>query len=87
MFIFFLCSTMYEDYGEYQDFEYYLQHKEDFLKIYPNKCVIIKDQKVVGVYNTYAEAWQNASEVFEENDFHLQLCNSREDHYSRQSKR
>ena len=77
---------MYEDKGQYKDFEYYLQHKEDFRKTYPNKSLILKDQKVVGVYDTYAEAWQNASKIYDENEYHIQLCYFREDHYYRTSK-
>ncbi len=69
--------------GEYDDFLFYLQHKDEFRQTYPNKCVIIRKQQVVGVYNTYAEAWQNASELFGDNDYHIQLCYSREDHYNR----
>ncbi|MGV3586995.1 MAG: DUF5678 domain-containing protein [Adhaeribacter sp.] len=72
---------MSEDYGAYRDFEYYLRHQADFRKQYPNKCVIIKDEQVVGVYDTYEEAWRNASELFEENEYHIQLCYSRQDHY------
>lgn len=74
---------MPEDYGEYRDFGYYLQHQENFRKNYPNKCVIIKDQQVVGVYNSYEEAWREAAELFEEKEYHIQLCYSREDHYRR----
>jgi hypothetical protein len=76
---------MYEDYGEYKDFRYYLEHKNDFRKAYPDKCVVIKDQSVVAVFNTYAEASQKASELFDKYDYHIQLCYSREDHYKRKS--
>jgi hypothetical protein len=74
---------MYEQYGEYQDVKYYLDNKESFRKTYPNKSIIIKHQEVKGVFDTYAQAYHYASDLYPDEDYYIQLCYSREDRYNK----
>lgn len=39
-----------------KDFEFYLQHKEEFLKQYAGLYIVIKDCQVLGAYKTPLEA-------------------------------
>ena len=33
-----------------KEFEYYLAHQEDYVRQYDGKVIVLKDQKVLGVY-------------------------------------
>ena len=39
-----------------KEFKYYLQNKEKFLKDYKGKFIVIKDQRVLGIYDDQMEA-------------------------------
>jgi len=57
-----------------QEFQYYLDHQEELVKKYLNKFLVIKDEKIVGVYDTKQEAYDNATSKYELGTFLIQQC-------------
>lgn len=39
-----------------KEFEFYLAHQEDFVRQYDGKVIVLKDQKVLGVYDDAVSA-------------------------------
>ena len=39
-----------------KEFDYYLENKDELFKQYPHKFVIIKNLKVIGIYDNLIEA-------------------------------
>lgn len=57
-----------------KEYEFYKQHRNELLESHRGKFLIIKDQKLVGVYETEAEAYQAAIKKYELGTFLLQEC-------------
>ena len=57
-----------------QEFQYYLDHQEELVKKHLNKYLVIKDQKVVGVYETKQEAYDDSTSKYELGTFLIQHC-------------
>lgn len=57
-----------------KEFQYYLDNQEDFVKKYLNKFLVIKNQEVVGVYDTKEEAYDDSTSKFELGTFLIQKC-------------
>lgn len=55
-------------------FQYYLKHQEELVKQYNGKFLVIKDDKVVGVYDTEADAYFESEEKYGLGNFLIQLC-------------
>ena len=39
-----------------KEYQYYLDHKPEFLEKYLGKCIVIKNDSVIGVYDTQPQA-------------------------------
>lgn len=57
-----------------QEFQYYLDHQEELVKKHLNKYLVIKDQKVVGVYETKQTAYDESTSKYELGTFLIQHC-------------
>lgn len=57
-----------------QEFKYYLDHQEELVKKYLDKFLVIKDQKVAGVYETKEAAYDDATSKYELGTFLIQHC-------------
>jgi hypothetical protein len=57
-----------------QDFEYFLKNTEQFYKEYGHKYLAIKDQKIIGVYNTFNEALDKTLQKEPLGTFLIQEC-------------
>lgn len=57
-----------------QEFQYYLDHQDELVKKHLNKFLIIKDQKVVAVYDTKQQAYDEGSAKYELGTFLIQHC-------------
>ena len=57
-----------------KEFHYYLQHKNDLVKKYEGKYLVIKNQDVIGAYDSEIEAYKNAQKQFELGTFLIQPC-------------
>ena len=57
-----------------QEFQYYLDHQEELVKKHLNKYLVIKDQKVVGVYETKQAAYDESTSKYDLGTFLIQHC-------------
>ncbi len=57
-----------------QEYQYYKSNQKEFLGKYTNKILVIKNQEIVGVYDTEAEAYSEAINKYELGTFLIQKC-------------
>lgn len=57
-----------------KDFKYYLDHQKELLPLYNGKFVMIVKEKVVGAYNSMAEAYHQGKSKYGAGNFLVQLC-------------
>lgn len=60
------------------DFKYYLDNQEELVKKYNGKFLVIKDQSIIGVYDTKQAAYDDATSKFQIGTFLIQFCLSGE---------
>lgn len=65
-----------------EEFEYYLANQEEFVKQYEGKFLVIKDRKIVGVYNSEIEAYTDSVEKYELGTFLIQECQPGSENYT-----
>ena len=65
-----------------KELEYFKTHQEELVKQYEGKFLVIKDQKVEGIYDTEIEAYNNAQKKFELGTFIIQQCLAGKDIYT-----
>lgn len=63
-------------------FQFYLDNQNELVKQYDGKYLVIKDNAVVGVYNTEAEAYFESEEKYGLGNFLIQLCTEGNDAYT-----
>jgi outer membrane lipoprotein-sorting protein len=57
-----------------KEFQYYLEHQNELVKQYNGKFIVIKDNKVIGVYDSELEAVTKTSQQQELGTFLVQKC-------------
>jgi len=57
-----------------ENLDYYLANQQELFKKYPDRVLLIKDQKVLASYYNYSEAYSAAIKDFELGTFSLQKC-------------
>lgn len=57
-----------------QEFKYYLDNQAEIVKKHLNKFIVIKDQSIVGSYDTKQEAYDTATSKYELGTFLIQHC-------------
>lgn len=65
-----------------KEFDYYLDHQEELLKIYQGKFIVIKDSQVIGAYDSELEAVNKTAEKHELGTFLVQKCEPGTDSYT-----
>ncbi|OGG57299.1 hypothetical protein A2853_02150 [Candidatus Kaiserbacteria bacterium RIFCSPHIGHO2_01_FULL_55_17] len=65
-----------------KEFEYYLSRRAELLKEYEGKFIVIKDQKVIGVYDTQIDAYTQTQKEHELGTFLIQEVSKDESTYS-----
>lgn len=55
-------------------FQFYLDNQNELVKQYDGKYLVIKDNAVVGAYNTESEAYFESEEKYGLGNFLIQLC-------------
>jgi hypothetical protein len=65
-----------------KEFDFYQQNQKKLVKQYGNKYVVIKDEHVIGVYNTDFEAYTETQKEHELGTFLIQLVQLGEENYS-----
>ena len=64
------------------EFEFYKIHQEELLTKYNGKYIVIKDQKVIGSYETEIEAVLQTSKIHELGTFLVQKCEPGKENYT-----
>ena len=58
----------------HKELEYFKRHQEELVQKYEGKFLVIKNQKIEGVYDTEIEAYAEAKKKFELGTFIIQHC-------------
>lgn len=61
------------------NFKYFNDNFEELCKSYLGKYIVIKDESVIGCYNSFDEAFDETIKTEEIGSFLIQLCSSDED--------
>ena len=57
-----------------KEFEYFLGRQEELVKMYEGKFVVIKDQHILGAYDSEIDAIEETSKTEEMGTFLVQKC-------------
>lgn len=74
---------MTKKYGSLEkEFEYYLKNQGDFAKKYNGKYIVIKNQEVIGVFESEIEAIEKTSANHDLGTFLVQKCEPGKESYT-----
>lgn len=59
-----------------KEFQYFLDHQKELVRQHGGKFVVIKNQQVIGVYDTEIQAFNETQKQHELGTFLIQECNS-----------
>lgn len=65
-----------------KELNYFIAHQQELLMQYPKKVLVLKDENVVGAYETVLEAYLKAQEKHEIGSFMIQRCEPGVDAYT-----
>ena len=65
-----------------KEFKYYLDNQDELVKKYNGKFIVIKNQKVIGNYNTELDAIKDTSQKEKLGTFLIQKCEPGVDSYN-----
>ena len=65
-----------------EEFEIYLKNQAELLKQYLGKFLVIKNQKVIGVYDSEIEAYTSTVKTQEAGTFLIQECQPGNESYT-----
>ena len=65
-----------------KEINYYLSNQNELVKQYNGKFIVIKNQKVIGAYNSEVEAIETTSKEHELGTFLVQKCEPGTESYS-----
>lgn len=65
-----------------EELEYFKRNQEELVQKYEGKFLVIKDQKIVGVYDSEIEAYEDAQKKFPLGTFLIQQCLAGEESYT-----
>lgn len=56
------------------EFKYYIDNQADFVEKYNGKFIVLKNQKVIGIYESHLEAYNETLKTEEIGTFLIQHC-------------
>jgi hypothetical protein len=65
-----------------KEFKYFKSHQEELVKKYNGKFIVVKNEDIIGVYNSEAEAYNETRKNHELGTFLIQQCLPGSDAYS-----
>ena len=65
-----------------KNFKYFLEHYDDIFKQYGPCFVVLKNQSVLAIYESFLEAYHKTLETEELGSFSIQECNGEESGYT-----
>jgi len=64
------------------EFNYYLEHQQELVQKYNGKIIVIKDQKVIGIFDSELEAIHEISKEHKLGTFLVQKCEPGKESYT-----
>jgi len=64
------------------EFKYYLDNQKELVKKYRGKFLVIKDQKIIGIYDDEKDAYFKTQQEHELGTFLIQKCEPGEESYT-----
>ncbi len=65
-----------------KEYQFFLANKEELIKKYPGKFIVIKDEEVVGVYETLQDALGTSAKAYPLGTFLIQQISDKEEDYT-----
>ena len=65
-----------------KEFKYYIDNQNELVDKHKGKFLVIKDQVVIGVYNTEIEAYSETVKIHELGTFLIQECQPGDENYT-----
>ncbi len=65
-----------------KEFQWYLANQAELVRKYKEKYIVIKNQEVIGVYNSEIEAYSESVKTNELGTFLIQECQPGEENYT-----
>lgn len=65
-----------------KEFEYYVNHQDELVKSYAGKFIVIKNEKVIGVYDSEIEAYTDMVKKEDVGTFLIQECQPGNESYT-----
>ena len=65
-----------------KEFKYYLAHQDELVKKYDGKFIVIKDNSVIGVFDSELEAIEKTAQEHELGTFLVQKCEPGSESYT-----
>ena len=65
-----------------KELEYYIQHQDELVQQYDGKILVIKNQEVIGIYDTEIDAIDETSKKHEVGTFLVHRCGPGEENYT-----
>lgn len=65
-----------------KEFQYYLDHQDELVEKYNGRVIVIKDQEVIGDYDSDIEAIVETEKKHPIGTFLVQLCSEGSEHYT-----
>ena len=65
-----------------KEFNYFIEHQEELVKEHSGKVVVIRDCKVIGVYDSEIEAVNQTKKVYAVGTFLVQVCRAGKESYT-----
>ena len=66
-----------------KEFNWYLSHQEELVEQYNGKHLVIRDEKVVGSYNSTLDAYTESKKKYKLGTFLIQLCTPGDSAYTK----
>lgn len=64
------------------EFHYYIDHQDEMVKQYDGKYIVLKNKKVIGVYDNAVDAYKLTAKEHELGTFLVQKVSQGEDDYT-----
>jgi len=65
-----------------KDFTWFLKHYDEFFEIYGHSFLVIKNEKIIGVYDSFKKAVETTLLTEDLGSFIIQECNGDESAYT-----
>ncbi len=62
-----------------KEFQYFADNQNELFKQFPEQYLVIKDQKIIGVYDNGIDAYFETQEEHEPDSFLIQFCSLKQD--------